>query len=337
MSINDVEKAYLRYVTVLEIVNIANVLATGKFYDRNVYEIRNCLERWLLTRANSDSINILTKKEIGYIALIQELQSKTRSDILVVTTVVNNIRRKVHEYTTRDFSQVVGDRSQLIIGADFVQYRDYIRKVDSKRIELLLRIARNNTVDPELALGLMIMTYASILPGAQHWNASEEHYRIYYNHGITVEGFASPINAQLIAIDPSTHFCSLFPHVDKVFGSIGNFFDIDFEGKIAVGPPYTEELLLKIANKIIKDCESNRKVRFYVTHADWKDAAGYIKMQNSPFCIKHEVVPKGKHYYMNTNTVPNEKITAPFDTVLFILSNYRDNENFDDLLNGLKL
>lgn len=339
MSIDDLERAYQRYLTILEILNLANTLASPdpRFHERHLYEIRNCIERWLLTLANRDNVNILTKKEIGYVLLIQELQQKTRAEISTITPIVNEIRRKVHGYVLRDFSNVKGDYSQLIIGHDFVQYRDYIRKIDPDRISLLLRVASRNTPDPKLALGLMVMTYASVLPGPQHWNASRRHYEIYYEHGIRVEGFASPINAQLLAIDETTKFCSLFPHVDGPFGSIGNFFDVDFAGKVAVGPPYTEELLKRIADKVIKDCESGRPVRFYVTHANWADAPGYIQMKNSKFCVYTEIVPRGKHYYINTNVVPNEKVVAQFDTVLFVLTNYADDEKFTDLLDGLKL
>lgn len=336
MSVDDLERYYLRYLTILEIVNIANKLASPdpRFRDHNIYEIRNCIERFLLTRANQDNINILNKKEIGYIQLIDELKNKTRNRLDIVAPVVNEIRKKVHEFVNRDLSQVKGDRSQLIVGNSFVQYRDYVRNIEPERI------AAKKTTDPELSLGLMIMMYASILPGPQHWNASEQHYRIYYQHGIRVEGFASPINAQLLAIDETTKFCSLFPQVDSIFGSLGSFFDVEFGSeyeKVAVGPPYTAELLNRIADKLIRACEGPHRVRFYVTHANWADAEGYIKMLKSKYLVYHEVVPRGKHYYMNTNVVPNEKIVAQFETVLFVLTNYQDEEDFTDLLNGLKL
>lgn len=332
MSIDDIERTYQKYLIISDILTIANKLASN---DKNKYEIRNCIERWLLTLANRDHINILTKKEIGYTLLIQELSSKTRNSLKDTANIVNEIRTKVHKFSI-DYT-IQGDISKLIIGKDFVKYRDYIRKIDPERISLLLRVSGNN----EIALGLMVMTYACIIPGPQHWNASKEHYKIYYDHGIRVEGFASPINAQLLSIDETTKYCSLFPNVDKPFGSIGNFFDINFGesgyNKVAVGPPYTEELLVRIADKLIKECENKYPVRFYFTHSLWSDAPGYIKMKNSKYCIYSEITEKGKHYYVNTNVVPNERIIAQFNTVLLVLSNYQDDEDFTQLLNGLKL
>ncbi|MGZ5500906.1 MAG: hypothetical protein ACXWEW_07150, partial [Nitrososphaeraceae archaeon] len=97
-------------------------------------------------------------------------------------------------------------------------YKNYSRQISPERMQFL------RTLGSDYEIARMMLRYASILPGSQHWNMPLETFKEYYNRGIRIEGFSSPINSQLITIDRSCRFCSLFPDVDKPFGSIGNFF-----------------------------------------------------------------------------------------------------------------
>lgn len=332
------EKYYIRYRYVQAILdymnNIPELSTNPSIRQYQTYELRNILERLMLTKANENT-EVLTYNDTGISQFRKELSDKIKGiNNATINAVVNYAKECFKLYNS--ITTFVDDRIQLKIGEDFVSYREYKRSIDRDRIKLLLSLDKNSP-DPQLNLGKMVMCYASILPGAQHWNASENHYRKYLEHGIRLEGFASPINAQMIAIDPTTHFCSLFPEVDRVYGSIGNFFDITFGGKVAVGPPYTAEMFNRIVEVMLNACAKSTPVRFYFTHANWSDLSGYQKLLSSPYMIYHEVVEKNKHYYMNTNVSPNEQIIAKFETVLFVVSNYKDNEVFTDLLDGLKL
>jgi hypothetical protein len=79
------------------------------------------------------------------------------------------------------------------------------------------------------------------------------------NHGVTIEGFASPFNSQIIRFsdkDLPMQFCSLFPDVDAIFGSIGSFFDNEFAGtKVTINPPFILDIMNRTADKCIEDLE----------------------------------------------------------------------------------
>jgi phosphorylated CTD-interacting factor 1 len=59
--------------------------------------------------------------------------------------------------------------------------------------------------------------------------------------GVTVECFASPLNAYLPA------HCSLFPDTDAAFGSMGSFFELKpgtlEEGSFEANPPFIPQLM----------------------------------------------------------------------------------------------
>jgi len=117
----------------------------------------------------------------------------------------------------------------------------------------------------------------------------------------------------------------LFPDVDRVFGSIGNFFETSFIGQqVAVGPPYTVELFKRIAQKVISECDRakllGKSVLFYITFSAWEDTEGYNMIKDSPYCTFAGILPAREHYYVNTNTPDEPPITATFNTVFFAMS-----------------
>eukprot|EP00916_Digyalum_oweni_P006564 GHVL01011234.1.p1 GENE.GHVL01011234.1~~GHVL01011234.1.p1 ORF type:complete len:801 (+),score=263.42 GHVL01011234.1:45-2447(+) len=66
------------------------------------------------------------------------------------------------------------------------------------------------------------------------------------NLHVNMECFASPLNCYF------NTFCSAFYDTDKYFGSCGSFFDFEpTDGSFEVGPPYTEEVMLKTAEHLL--------------------------------------------------------------------------------------
>ena len=100
----------------------------------------------------------------------------------------------------------------------------------------------------------MVLRYKSIGIGGQQWNMPFANYKYLNNkYDLSVEGFASPINSQLIRISPEKKFCSIFYDTDHWFGSLGSFFDLDISDKsICVNPPYMELIMVKTVFKILK-------------------------------------------------------------------------------------
>ena len=62
------------------------------------------------------------------------------------------------------------------------------------------------------------------------------------------EGFASPLNCRY------SSFCSVFPDVDWVFGSVGSFFDDACfrprTGSFEANPPFVAELMQAMARRV---------------------------------------------------------------------------------------
>lgn len=339
---NLLEKEYVRYTYVEKIQKVIFNELT------NTYEARNAIERWLLSISNfaedrSDAIfseDVLKHGSRFNMQLKKELIEKTSIglDLKLVDKMMTDIIEIVKEYLQGDYK--ISIDSTFTIEDGLFTYKNYSRQISPERMQFL------KTLGSDYEIARMMLRYASILPGSQHWNMPLETFKEYYNRGIRIEGFASPINAQLITIDKSCRFCSLFPDVDKPFGSIGNFFTTDFQGqKVSVGPPYTVELFEKIAIKLENECmiaeRNNNKVLFYVTFSAWRDVSGFKNILNSKYTHFAGILPAGTHFYTNSNGKVETDIKSTFSTVFFDVSvgyEQLDHTNlFDSMAIGNKI
>jgi hypothetical protein len=100
---------------------------------------------------------------------------------------------------------------------------------------------------------------------------------------LTVELFASPVNRHLPI------FCSLYPDLEKYFGSIGSFFDLIPSHSIwkehhyfVCNPPYDELIMYKMAKQLISVLElnSNEKICIIVSIPDWRQTESNPKYNN---------------------------------------------------------
>ncbi|CAJ1429655.1 unnamed protein product, partial [Effrenium voratum] len=85
--------------------------------------------------------------------------------------------------------------------------------------------------------------------------------------GVSCELFASPLNCFF------AQYFSAFPDVDAPFGSRGSFFDVEElpDGAYEVGPPYTEEVMELMAQKLLKHLKRQQTLSFVVFVPDWGD------------------------------------------------------------------
>ena len=79
------------------------------------------------------------------------------------------------------------------------------------------------------------------------------------------ESFASAINYN------SKYFCSLYPDLESLFGSFGNFFEVDFiKGCFNFNPPFQEDIINLGIEKIFYHLEnSNEDLTFIITIPVW--------------------------------------------------------------------
>jgi hypothetical protein len=335
-----IETEYRRYEFVKRILGLFDDFPEKTKTKKNRYEFRNTIERWLLSIANfSDSKfdpvfsdDAIDENSRFNKQIIREITDKSILDDRLAKKLVKDITQIISEYKSVCDTPPKSKPGRLKIGYSKVVYKDYSREINHDRIELL----RSMGTDAEI--GMMVMRYASILPGSQHWNTPLETYQRLYDRGVRIEGFSSPINSQLITIDPDNcRFCSLFPDVDAPFGSIGNFFDVDYTGKIAaVGPPFTVELFSRISKKVEAECEkakkAGKKVMFYISFSAWEDTEGFNSIKDSEYCHFAVIINKFNHYYVNTNDPNLPRVVATFNSVFFVMSYGHDRKSDDEYL-----
>jgi hypothetical protein len=337
----NIKKEYSRWQHINKVFKISSYSTLNS---KKQYEAKNILERFILGMVNLpkrgnyivDEDIILDKRALHNDLLnkfneeLQEKQIDTWNPLSLLFKwdgkILNN---NYHvQYNIEKIHNV-----QVAV----LSYGEFTTDLSMNRMNWLLQHA-----DLEQIM-IMLLRYASILAGAQHWHMPPWVIKEYIPWGITIEGFASPRNVQLSLfskIGKQLHFCSLFYDTDCKFGSLGSFFEQDFQNKIvSVGPPYTEDLFIHIANFCNKQCDisfaNNNKIKFLITMVLWKDSLGQDILRNSKYLTFYDVLTK-PHYYINSNQY-DTAIKVKFSTVMFVLSvGYKD-ENKDSLIEFFQL
>jgi hypothetical protein len=117
---------------------------------------------------------------------------------------------------------------------------------------------------------------------------------------------------------PGLKYCSLMP-IDKKFGSIGNFYDQNFDGKFAVvNPPFVEKYLETAAQKCIEEVNKHKKCKFVFYGPNWTDAEFYKMMEDAG--AKKKILKRGTYEYEDLLTL--KTIPAKFDSVVFTLGEF---------------
>jgi hypothetical protein len=329
---------YNRYNHVKMIVDVLfNDLLTSKNQNEKKkvqYESKNISERLLLMASNRAANNNLKDPVLNvehdykqYYDDIKYQISKKKylNKNINIQQHISKVKSIVNKYAVS--SPTSAPNYSLTYDNDLchIQIGTYKRSVSKRRVQLLLKIGGEKNVIN------MFMRYASIIPGPQHWEAPIEYFRILYKIGVRFEGFSSPVNSNFLLEEfKDTNICSLFYDTDKHFNSIGSFFSVDFlkytDPMIVVGPPYDDELILNIANKIQTTCERakqlNKKIRFILTHSNsWDFSEGFRIFKESEFLTFDHVFRKNEHYYNNDHGM---KISARFETRLFVMEHGMD-------------
>ena len=136
-------------------------------------------------------------------------------------------------------------------------------------------------------------------------------------HGLTLEGCASPINSQLLAL--GGNYCSPCQG-DEIFGSLGSLFDNNLEGLVSmINPPYVEDFMNLAAKKIESTFNTTQLNTMMVfLGPKWSDAEFYSILSNSDYTKAVYQLPKNQHSYEDAGI----KKLAKFDSTIFVLANY---------------
>ena len=307
-----IDREYTRYWYIIHMQEFIE----REFRNAQAYEVLNSLERWLIglanIKSNPDPIFSMEKLEVTHplsVIFVTELERKKIGNAgTVVGTCIAIARQflEVNKFNEAPKPEINGD--DIIVG-------QYSRRLPPGRLNILLGKANITEI------ATMALRYSCLLPRGQQWNIPLPVYDILVNrYGVTIEGFGSPINSQIIAINPGLKFCSLFLDTDIKFGSLGSFFDQKFNNvKVMANPPYVPDIMDRMARFLIETLDEAENMTVFITVPAWTDAEFYQLLSNTKY-LKHTIqLSPNDHYYVDSNN-NDTIIRAKFRSTIFILS-----------------
>lgn len=319
LQANLLDREVLRYRFVLR---MAEVVEQG--LDRRFgYEARSILERWLLNLANDkqpgDAIFSLPKLEEHYPAT-EKMRSEFREKKIDPSQRVPLVLQLGREYLTVTLPPRV---RKCQVAPSRVEVSEFNFSYPRARLELLSSLAPASAICP------MVVRYACLLPRGQQWSLPDRVYEYLVDYyGVTVEGFASPLNSRIITLGrPGLSFCSLFPDTDAPFGSIGDFFEVDLIGRsVVVNPPFVPAVMDRMLLKIERDCAvalaQQASIRFFVVVPEWADAEFYLGLMKSPYRLFDFQLPGGSYHYLD---LEGGRIPVKFNSHIFVVGTQQGN------------
>lgn len=306
---------------------ISNAKRTRQYRKNLIFEIHNCIERFLIHLSNKNidyeySSGVKTKFKIYSIVQIEPTSIKdglkqfalelVQKKIIkpsnikavikkVIDIILFNINKEVKECKDCQvsFKEVNGiisyktsteSNSKTIISINIKNFRN------------IEDIAKKNNIKDAFVLSLR---YASFITGGNHWSIPKKYYNyLYYNCGVRNEGFASIINTKAL-LHPDSKFCSIFPDLEGKYGSLGSFFHISIEdhsGNWIINPPYTEEIINRTIDKLLDQMGSLKTAKaFFVILPNWMDNDSINNLLHSKYTLKSIVIKPGEMFFETQN------------------------------------
>jgi len=150
-----------------------------------------------------------------------------------------------------------------------------------------------------------------------------------------LECFASPLNSRY------ERFCSAYVDTDRKFGSLGSFFNFNFEGLKSGGcfqanPPFTSDFIHAMCIRmehILTNAQLQVPFMFIVFVPAWKDSKGWQSISKASSLVHHLFLSQkdNPHYY--TEGTQHRRMKgryrmASFDTSVFFLQNHKAKEKW---------
>lgn len=331
-----ISKEYNRYITNKSILDIFHKCCIST---KQKYEMKNIVERWLLSKCQSFASEYEFDKK-----MLEEISEKK---IAENDNIMDLVKQKINEF--ENFEYIPENHNIEILEAKdikdsnkykIIKYKNFEKRISTERFNILMKYGT-----PKQIL-IAALRYESVINTSQQWHISLDCYREYIEkYDVDIEGFASPFNSQILLLHSNPKFCSLFKDTDEIFGSLGDFFNQTFiNHSVSVNPPFIISILDKMADKCIKECElaenTNNKVRFFIIMAAWRDSYAYKTLTYSKYMKYMIELYPNKHFYNDSNYLEYgepKKIIAKFSSVIFVLSyGFDDNDQtYEGMLDGM--
>lgn len=309
------EQEYHRWLTISTLMREFERLGRTQ---KASYEALNILERWILSIANEkkDGDAILNPNVAKLSATEKCTKELIEKKLLRPADAKKFMARMIGLIMDYFAHPSKEEEGTVEIKGNVVKYKNFSCEISAKRLELL----RERASDVEIAT--MVLRYACLVTRGQQWNIPSSVFAgLVEKFNVDLEGFASPLNSQLMKHKRS--FCSLFTDTDSVFGSIGPFFDQDLVGhRSIINPPYVEPLMDRMAEKCLADCtraeKEGKDTLMIFTVPVWKDAKYFTSLTKSKYCCYSKEHAPGTYSYEDSNN-GDKKVETRFATQSIVL------------------
>lgn len=234
---------YKRLLYINEIKNITHI---------NFYKYHNILNTLFIDMANY----ILTLRDGGNRdKILIDLEPSHYIWLQYNSINSKRIRSLIKDYLKDDKIYNVA----VDVGEEYVIVRDNNIKNRNINNEMKFKISKERMTALKIRgtseqIAIMVLRYQCLVPRINNWSMPLKYYKhIYEYENIKLEGFSSPLDSQLMLIADDAKFCSLFLDTDEVFGSVGSFFDLDYEPEsISLNPPHSINIVDKVIEKTLE-------------------------------------------------------------------------------------
>ena len=214
-----------------------------------------------------------------------------------------------------------------------IKYRDYEKIISACRFYNLLK----NYDKPKMFdIVKMLLRYSIFDNSNQQWSIGDD----LYNHvsnifDISFEMFASPLNFNM------NRYCSIFYDTDKIFGSIGNFYDLNVDtilnkniNGFIYNPPYLPILMSETVNiciDLMNQLENIHKYEITIVAflPNWQDAEYINKLLNCKYVINYNVLIRGNFIVQEKDK--GKLIRGSFELLIIVLNNMKPLMNDEKL------
>jgi len=299
------------------------------------YEAENIFERWLLTSCNLFGIDNMFKKIDD--ATTDKMMNELVDKRLTAKWSIKNKRKEFcnlvvsfnPDNTTNQIDLETDDRNNF-------NYKRFKSTISTDNINYYTSLVNEEKCSSD-QVTTMLLRYASMHGRGNQWSISKKTYDLLYEFGFKNEAFASPINSKLMGRD-ETNFCSLFKDTDEVFGSIGNFFEVDlskYTEAWVVNPPFVESILTQTAHHILNYVSKHESTGdngneglFLMIVPSWTDMKIYIELSNSKYVPVSFRLDKKSFLFEQ----PNGEPVPGGDSTVFLISSTLKKDDVADLM-----
>ncbi|AYV82758.1 MAG: phosphorylated CTD interacting factor 1, WW domain [Hyperionvirus sp.] len=138
-----------------------------------------------------------------------------------------------------------------------------------------------------------------------------------------IELFGTPVNTK-------NKYCSPFPIEKQYFSSYGSFFDYELtSGFHIANPPFDEEIMLRMANRLINQLSKQSNIDIVIIIPKWKDLEAYNVMAKSKYLIKSKVLTKASEVFFSYY---DKKYAPIVDCYCIQFSNYATKFSLDEFI-----